>query len=194
VAVGDISGKGLPAALLMATSLAHLTSIEERALTPSERMIELDEAMIPYTQSTGHNCALCYVEMVRPLETDTWQICAVNAGCIPPYVKRSNGSVEWLHARGVPLGIGLGASLGYPPVTTHLSPGDMVILTSDGVPEANTSDDEIFGFERLETAIAAGPSDSAAAMQTHLLETIKAFVGSAEQNDDLTIVILRLLS
>jgi serine phosphatase RsbU (regulator of sigma subunit) len=194
VAVGDISGKGLPAALLMATSLAHLTSIEEKPLSPSERMLELDEAMIPYTQSTGHNCALCYVEMVRPSETDGWQLCAVNAGCIPPYIKRTDGSVEWLQARGVPLGIGLGSNLGYAPVTTHLSPGDLVILTSDGVPEANTSDDQIFGFERLEAAIAAGPSESAMAMQTHLLGAIKSFVGSAEQNDDLTIVVLRLLT
>jgi serine phosphatase RsbU (regulator of sigma subunit) len=194
VAVGDVSGKGLPAALLMATSLAHLNSFIGNPLTPPERMTQMDQAMVPYTQSTGHNCALCYVELKPvPKENEsTWQLCGVNAGCIPPYVKRVNGAVEWLQVGGVPLGIGLGANLGYPTVETHLDPGDMVILTSDGVPEANTASGEIFGFERLSEAIAGGPTSSAAAMSKHLTAVVKSFAGQTELQDDLTIVVVQL--
>jgi serine phosphatase RsbU (regulator of sigma subunit) len=193
VAVGDVSGKGLPAALLMATSLAHLNSLIDRNLTPPERMIQMDQAMVPYTQSTGHNCALCYVELTPAADkAPAWQLCGVNAGCIPPYVKRMNGSVEWLQVGGVPLGIGLGTNLGYPTVEARLEPGDMLILTSDGVPEANTATEEILGFERLEEAIAHGPTSNAAALVDHLKGVVDSFVGQAELQDDLTIVVLQV--
>ncbi len=194
VAVGDVSGKGLSAALLMATSLAHFNALLAEPLSSSQRLVALDQALKPYTQSTKHNCAMCYIELeaLNGHSESGFRLCVVNAGCIPPYIKRADGSVEWLEAAGLPLGTGLGEQLGYHAVQTILSAGDMVIMTSDGVAEANTSTNNIFGFERVEQAIVAGPNDSAQAMLKHLTDAVADFVGEAEPHDDLTIVVIRV--
>ena len=73
-----------------------------------------------------------------------------------------------------------------------LSTGDMVILTSDGVAEATSSTDDLFGFERLEAAITNAPITSAQAMLDHLKAEIATFVGDVEPYDDITIVVLQV--
>jgi serine phosphatase RsbU (regulator of sigma subunit) len=183
VAVGDVSGKGVAAALLMATGLSLFASTLSRNLQPGGRLALLDEALAPYTQSQRQNCALCYVELNR----DTMSV--VNAGCIPPYIRRASGDIECPDVCGVALGQGLGARDGYQEVSTHLPSGDLVILTSDGVVEAQNATHELFGFERLEQAIMQGPASSAQAMLDHLLHELAAFVGNTQQHDDMTIVI-----
>jgi phosphoserine phosphatase RsbU/P len=94
-----------------------------------------------------------------------------------------------LDVTGMPLGLGIGATAGYHPVSVQLDPGDLVILTSDGVVEANASRSNLFGFERLERAIAAGPASSPQAMLDNLMGEITAFVGDAGPHDDVTIVV-----
>jgi serine phosphatase RsbU (regulator of sigma subunit) len=121
---------------------------------------------------------------VRPL------LRTANAGCIPPYLKHADGSVEWIDTGGPPLGQGLGARAGYQEVVRQLAPGDMVVLTSDGVVEARGDDDELFGFPRLEAAIAAGPAASPEAMVDHLRREVAAFAGDREPHDDVTIAAL----
>ena len=69
---------------------------------------------------------------------------------------------------------------------------DPIILTSDGVVEANNAAREMFGFERLEQAVAVGPSTSAEAMLAHLQAEMAAFVGDKEPHDDLTIVVMQI--
>jgi serine phosphatase RsbU (regulator of sigma subunit) len=92
----------------------------------------------------------------------------------------------------MPLGSGFGSILEYSEETLTLTPGDMVILSSDGVVEAMTSEGEIFGFDRLEQAVTRGPTHNATAMLTHLREQVAAFVAGAEAHDDITIVVMRV--
>jgi sigma-B regulation protein RsbU (phosphoserine phosphatase) len=191
LAVGDVSGKGVSAALLMATSLSQFNASLSLKLHPAERLSYLDEALIPYTKSRRQNCALCYVELVG-INTARPVLKVVNAGCIPPYLKHADGSVEWATVGGFALGQGLGAMTGYQEVSHVLAKGDMIILTSDGLVEATNSDSKMFGFERLEQAIVAGPTSSARAMLTHLKAEIAAFVGEAEPHDDITIVVAQV--
>ena len=191
LAVGDVSGKGVSAALLMATSLSQFDASMALKLSATERMAYLDEALMPYTRSRRQNCALCYVELtgintVRPV------LKAVNAGCIPPYLKHADGSLEWAGIGGFALGQGLGAQMGYQEIRHLLLKGDMIILTSDGLVEASNTRSEMFGFERLEQAILAGPTFSAKAMLNHLKAEIAAFVGQAEPHDDITIVVVQV--
>jgi sigma-B regulation protein RsbU (phosphoserine phosphatase) len=191
LAVGDVSGKGVSAALLMATSLSQFDASLSLKLTATERLAYLDEALMPYTKSRRQNCALCYVELVgvntvRPI------LKAVNAGCIPPYLKHADGSVEWAAIGGFALGQGLGAQVGYQEISQVLSKGDMVILTSDGLVEATNAASEMFGFERLEQALVTGPTSSAKAMLDHLKTEITAYVGEAEPHDDITIVVVQV--
>jgi PAS domain S-box-containing protein len=197
LAVGDVSGKGMPAALLMAVSYASLEATIDRALRPAELLAYLDQAIAPHTQKIRQNFALCYVDITAPTlslgEGVKGRIMRVaNAGCIGPLIRRVNGEVQWVEAGGMPLGSGFGSILEYSEETLTLTPGDMVILSSDGVVEAMTSEGEIFGFDRLEQAVTRGPTHNATAMLTHLREQVAAFVAGAEAHDDITIVVMRV--
>lgn len=190
LAVGDVSGKGMPAALLMAVSLASLQSIIQQAFAPEALLAYLDTAIIPYTRTTMQNCALVYLDIV--LGPDGGTLRAANAGCVTPLIRRADGSAEWLEIGGFPLGTGLGARAGYPPSELALRRGDLVILSSDGVIEAQNAARELFGFERLAAAASAGPADSAAAMLGHIQREVDAFMAGAELHDDLTLLVVRV--
>jgi len=198
--IGDVSGKGVSAALLMATILSRFDAALAFDFTPAERLAYLDRAILPYTDPRGQNCALCYIEFdLTEVDFQAFKnnranviLQVVNAGGIPPYIKRTDGSIEYLETGGMPLGLGIGAKIGYQEVSAKLSAGDMVILTSDGVAEATTSTDEMFGFERLEAAIIAAPTTNAQAMLNHLNTELAAFVGKTEPFDDVTIVVLQV--
>ena len=191
IAVGDVSGKGTSAALLMSVSLASFQSTVRRNLAPEVLLESLDRMIATYTRSNNQNCALVYVE-VLPLGDAGWQLRVANAGCVVPLLRRENGVVDWVDAFGIPLGTRHGAFFGYKPVEVSLRTGDMVILSSDGVVEATNWAGEMFGFERLEDAIALGPRTSAQAMSRHLQKSVAEFVGGVEPHDDLTIVVVQL--
>ncbi|MDM8530996.1 SpoIIE family protein phosphatase [Anaerolineales bacterium HSG25] len=188
VAVGDISGKGISAALLMAASISQLDASFAHAYSPAERLVYLDERLTPYAKPRRQNCAMCYVELTMPQR----ELQIVNAGCIPPYIRRPNDLDEWPDIGGFALGQGLSTGLGYQQIKRQLSQGDLIVLTSDGVVEANNPADEMLGFERLEQLMSHGPTDSAKAMLDYLDAELKAFVQMAEPHDDITIVVIQV--
>lgn len=197
IAVGDVSGKGMPAALLMAASFTVLQSAMPQANAPKDLLNKLDLALEPYTKTTRQNCALCYAEIIpQPASTSETTPEAImrvaNAGCIVPLICRAQNGVEWADISGLPLGVGLGAQSGYTEAIIKLSQGDLVIFTSDGVVEAANTQGQLFGFERLEQAVAVGPKTSAAVMLTHLKTEVAAFTGHIEPRDDLTILVLQI--
>ncbi|MDM8526618.1 SpoIIE family protein phosphatase [Anaerolineales bacterium HSG24] len=232
-AIGDVSGKGVSAALLMAIGLSQFDASLTLGLSPAERMIYLDEAILPYTKLQHQNCAMCYVELrmkneespvaenqfkilkreASPTGDSKFLIDVVNAGCIPPYIKRADGSVEFDEEMGgFALGQGLGSMHGYQEHTIELFSGDMVILTSDGVVEANNEAGDMLGFERLEQIVREFEPDTsfasqdlqgfknleglnlngAEAMLEHLKREVFAFTKGAEQHDDMTMVVIRV--
>ncbi len=191
VAVGDISGKGMPAALLMAVSMALFRSMVGQGLAPAAFLAALDAALTDYTSTTHQNCALVYLDMMME-PAGGCVLRAANAGCVIPIVKHVGGDVVWVDIGGLPLGVGVGVDLGYQEAVLHLAAGDMAILTSDGVIEAMNADEEMFGFERLEQAVADGPHTSAEAMLAHLRLSVERFVGITEPHDDLTIVVIQV--
>jgi PAS domain S-box-containing protein len=192
VAVGDVSGKGMPAALLMAVSLASLQTIVSQGLRPSMLLTHLDQVIAPYTRETNQNCALIYVDIILSPPEKGGLLHVANAGCISPMIRRANGTTEWIDAFGIPLGTGLQSHFGYQEFEVPLAAGDLVILTSDGVVEANNAADEMFGFGRLEQAVATGPLTSASALLDHLKTEVAAFARGAEPHDDITIVIIQV--
>ncbi len=193
LALGDVSGKGMPAALLMSVSLASLEAIIAQALDPTTLLTQLDQVIGRYTRTTRQNCALVYVEVVTPARpSDTGRLRVANAGCIVPLVKRADGAVEWIDSGGLPLGTGSEVKCEYQATALPLAKGDIIILTSDGLVEANALADEMFGFERLEQAVRTGPTANAQAMLDHLKAEVLAFAGQTEPHDDLTIVVARV--
>lgn len=194
IIIGDVSGKGIPAALLMAMSLASFQATVGQNMAPEALLAYLDQAIGAYTGLTGSNCALIYAEISLPPNQDNGRILRVaNAGCIPPLIRRVDGSVEWVDVRGIPLGMNFGtAQPGYEQVRRTLATGDLLILTSDGVTEAHNAANHLFGFERLEQAVAAGSNASPETMLEHLKREIAAFRGDTELYDDLTIVVVQV--
>lgn len=184
LSVGDVSGKGLPAALLVSTCLALLRGATVGAASPGELLASLDLALADSTRATRQNCALCCVDLAGG------SLRAANAGGIAPLVRRAGGRVEWVDAGGLPLGTGLAGS-GYSDSRAQLAPGDMLVLVSDGVLEAVDEAGQLFGFERLEAAVAALAADTAFAAVAELREALAAFTGRADPHDDMTIVALR---
>lgn len=190
LAVGDVSGKGVSAALLMAICLSRLDASFIFELSPAERLAYLDEVISPYTKPKRQNCALCYVE----LELDPQGLAVVsivNAGGIPPYIKRQTGEVANPEVGGFALGQGLGMKVGYQTLTLNLAKGDLLILTSDGVVEAYNEQGEMLGFERTLAMILAGPTE-AEAMLSYLEREIHTFMGATEPHDDITVVVLQI--
>lgn len=196
IAVGDVSGKGMPAALLMAVTLASFQSSLSQNLSPSQLLSRLDQTVEGYTGGIHQNCALVYAEINLTSPPGNNQRKGVmkvaNAGCISPIIRRSNNSVEWVEARGMPLGAGMASYLGYDEMTVLVEAGDLIIFTSDGVVEAQNANNELFGFDRLEQAVAAGPPTQAEAMLNYLVEVVNQFVGDTEPHDDLTIVVVQM--
>ena len=185
VAVGDVTGKGMPAALLMSAAVVALTGAIEADLSPAETLTRTDRVLQPFIASK-QNVGICLAYL------DQGQMCVANAGAIAPIIRNKEGTRMLLEVGGLPLGTHLSGQFPYQSHTIQLAPNDIVILTTDGLVEATNTVSKMYGFERFEEAIAAGPTDSAQAMLDYLLADWRSFVGQAEPHDDLTIVVIRV--
>ncbi|MDM8519152.1 SpoIIE family protein phosphatase [Anaerolineales bacterium HSG6] len=193
IAVGDVSGKGMPAALLMAVSLASFRStVVQEDVSPNQFLIRMDSALSDYTRRSNQNCALVYLEVIPPVGEIPGQLHAANAGCVTPIIKRADNRVEWVEIGGMPLGVGLGSQTGYQELSLSLSKGDMIILSSDGIVEAVNEENEMFSFDRFEVAVQRGPNSNSEEMLEHLIDSVTEFVGYTEPHDDMTIVVIKI--
>jgi hypothetical protein len=183
----------------MAVSLASFQSVVGQGLKPSELLMQLDKLIAHYTRQTRQNCALICAEITlyapsssneRKVKGPTLHV--ANAGCITPIIKQTDGTVKWIKVGGTPLGVDSDSNFIYEEASLNLSKGDLVILTSDGVAEANNAEGEMFGFERLEQAVVDGPTSSARAMLEHMKVKIATFVGKSEPHDDMTVIVARV--
>jgi serine phosphatase RsbU (regulator of sigma subunit) len=191
-AIGDVSGKGVSAALLMAAVAAQFDASLGQKLSPAERLVYLDGAIAPYTQPRRQNCGVCYLELEQDLAQGDIILHLSNAGGIAPYLKRGRGTLEQLEIGGFALGQGLGAETGYQEATRILSSGDLIILASDGLIEAKNRTGEMFGFSRFEQAIDHVPTANAAAMVNHLQAAVMDFAQGTEPHDDITLLVIRV--
>ncbi|MDM8530463.1 PAS domain S-box protein [Anaerolineales bacterium HSG25] len=192
IAVGDVSGKGVSAALLMATSLSQFDAALLHPFSPVERLTYLDQAMMPYTRPRNQNCALAYVELELLPNSEFARLQLVNAGCIPPYIKRANGHIEHHEIGGFALGQGLATETSYDKVSLDLHQGDLVVLTSDGVVEATNLTGDMLGFGQLAQIVRDGPTSSASDLLAYIKEQLFTFTNQADQHDDMTIVVFQV--
>jgi len=180
--IGDVTDKGVPAALVMATTRTLLRAAAERLTSPGavlERVNDLLEPDIP-----ARMFVTCLYALLDP-KTGLLQF--ANAGHDLPYRAGQTGTDE-LHARGMPLGLMPGMT--YEEKTIQLNPGDTVLLYSDGLAEAHAPDGEMFGFPRVKALL-----DHEARGQElidYLLSELADFTGEGwEQEDDVTLVTLQ---
>ena len=183
VALGDVAGKGLGAALLMAKLQATL-----RALAPSfHSLAELGARMNEIFCRDGlpsHFASLVYLE----LTPDSGSIHILNAGHFPPLILQEN-TVEEMKQGGSALGIVPDEI--YNEQYIELQKNDLLFIYSDGLTEALNADEDFFGEERLRDVLETVTRDSAEGMGNQLLAEVERFVGKASQSDDLSIILLR---
>ncbi len=191
VAIGDISGKGVAAALLMALTSSTLESQARITDHPGAMLTALHEALRPRFQANQMNAAL----MIAIYDPARQQMAVANAGMIAPLLARTlpNGGVEcrFIDVSGLPIGTLMPAY--YPDVEVHLGPGDTMIFLSDGIVEAHNLNDELYGFERLEALVASLPQHlGVTEVVQHILDSVLAFVNGADPHDDITILVTRV--
>ena len=179
--VGDVTDKGVPAALVMAATRSVLRASAQRLVEPGAVLERVNEHLCPDMPEKMFVTCLYGV-----LEPTTGRFRFANAGHDLPYVKTADGSVE-LRARGMPLGLMTGMT--YEEKEAVLAPGDSVLLHSDGIVEAHDPNGEMFGFPRLKAAVATYPGGGE--LIDRVLSDLAAHTGpDAEQEDDITMVTL----
>jgi serine phosphatase RsbU (regulator of sigma subunit) len=180
--VGDATGKGVPAALVMSTTCGMLRLAARSFSSPGQMLQEVNEVLFPNIPSNMF--VTCFYAILDPT---SGHLVYANAGHDLPYLHR-NGDAEELRARGMPLGLMPG--MGYEEKETILHSGEAALLYSDGLVEAHDPAGEMFGFPRLKTLIAEhGEKRSLGEL---LLEELYSFTGERwEQEDDITLLTLR---
>jgi len=187
VCIGDVSGKGVPAALMMAVTRALFRSLILRGESPAEIMSAINRQLCDETDAAMFVTAWCAV-----LDLRTGELCFSNAGHNPPLLIGANGEVREIAARP-------GLVLGYlPPFkyveeTASLRPGEVLFLYTDGISEATNLSDELFSVDRLKEALRGSASESVANIAHATLASVEKFVGEAPQSDDLTLLCFRYL-
>jgi serine phosphatase RsbU (regulator of sigma subunit) len=191
LAVGDISGKGLGAALLLSGVIVALNSVMAAHSSPAAVASALHEAVQPYTTRSRMNIALLYTQLTQ--NQAGWSIQAVSAGAVPPLLRSADGQAAFMDVGGFP--VGSVATVSYREVQSQLAPGDLLVLASDGVIEMMSPRRALFGFEGLAAVLSTiPPGASASAVLLTILDALHRHAAGAEQHDDITLVVVRVLA
>ncbi|MEO6654882.1 MAG: SpoIIE family protein phosphatase [Pyrinomonadaceae bacterium] len=186
VALGDVSGKGTSASLLM-SSLHAAVHGQVAAKTPLDQLVT--SVNVYLAENTPANRFITL--FVAELEPATGDLTFINAGHNPPLIGRADGSLELLASGGLPLGLMDFAE--YETGHARLNSGDVLFIYSDGVSEANNINEDEFGMERLSEVISANVGRSASGIRDKVESALSDFTGTADPNDDITIVIVKKL-
>lgn len=189
IAVADVSGKGIAAALLMSVVQASLRVISAEGEAPLSRLAEKMNEFLYRSSGANKYATFFYAQ----IEAGGRRLRFVNAGHNPPYLARDTGEgveITELGAGGPPLGL-------FPKVDCEASdlellPGDVMVAFTDGVPEALNAEGEEFGEERLKQLLRESRDWGAEEIVDKVSHQVRDWIGTAEQHDDLTIVVMKV--
>lgn len=181
VVIGDVSGKGFAAAIVMAwvASQLRVAALQER--DPAAVLMRVNAGLMEAHQD---ELFVTLVYGVLNRSSMTFRFC--NAGHVPPLVRRASGAVEVLD-QGAGLPVGVVTEVGYEERRVALDRGDQLLLVTDGVTEAMDAERQMFGIPGLVDAVARS-GGVATGLISHVLGAVRAFVGHERQYDDITIV------
>jgi sigma-B regulation protein RsbU (phosphoserine phosphatase) len=186
IALGDVSGKGIPAALLMSNLQATLRN---QALNPQPLSECIEKANRFLYQSTNSNkFATLFYGVLQPLERIFHY---VNAGHNFPYVFRAGGEVDSLEEGGIV--VGMLPDISYEHAVCQLSRGDILVIFSDGVTEAENRLEDLYGEQRLMDFVQQRIDLGARELLESIYHEVKTFSGEKPQDDDITLVIIKVL-
>ena len=185
IAIGDVSGKGTPAALLMANLQATIRALVPLNLPLAELTERVNDLMC---QNTGGNKFVTFFWAI--LDPDAMTLTYVNAGHNYPYLLHADGTIVRLDKGGMILGV-MKSPFPYEQERVTLRPGDMLVLFTDGVSEAMSRDMEEFGEERLEAVVRAHSGVTAQAVTVAIHHHVQEFTRGTAQSDDITMMIVK---
>lgn len=186
VFLGDVSGKGLPASMFMVRAVSLARLLAKEIAEPERILVRLNDELSADNPSGMFVTFLCAV-----FEPKSGRLTIANGGHCRPVILRDGQPPRWAVKN-------LGTALGFEPgleferTDLTLSPGDALVLYSDGVTEAFNPQEELFGDGRLLADAAAFGAQSAAAITASLLQKVRAFAGTAPQSDDIAIMTLKV--
>ena len=182
IVVGDATGKGVPAALVMASTRSMLRAVAQTSNSPGEVLRRVNDPLV--TDIPANMFVTCFYTILDPKSAS---LSYANAGHDLPYLHR-NGDAEELRATGMPLGLMPG--MGYEEKEIVLEAGDSALFYSDGLVEAHDPKGEMFGFPRLRALIADHGEERS--LGDFLMEELYSFVEEGwDQEDDITLLTLR---
>ena len=182
--LGDVSGKGVPAALLVSTLHSALRLLLDRLELGSDLFFRLNEHILA---SSAPNKFITL--LAARLEIETGELYYLNAGHNPGILVRADGAVEHFGPGGLP--IGLLPNVNCRTESATIEPGDLLCLYSDGITEAVGSDDVEFGFDRLTQLLVDAREEPLADLMRRIDREVSAHAGDLAQGDDQTVLLLR---
>jgi sigma-B regulation protein RsbU (phosphoserine phosphatase) len=181
IMIGDVTGKGIPAALHMAVARTLFRMEAGRHIHPGEALTQLNRFLIEQVPQG------CVTMLYASLDIAKGSMILSNAGHIYPILL--DGSVREIALAGLPLGID--DEYTYNEIDTHLKPGDALIFYTDGIVEAVNGQEEFFGYERLHDLLANGKTRRPRTLTRQIVRAVRNFTGGTPQSDDITLVVLR---
>jgi sigma-B regulation protein RsbU (phosphoserine phosphatase) len=185
LAVADVAGKSIPAAMLMATFQASLKTLSTAQVALPELAANMNRYACQNSQG-GLRFTTAFLAEYDPVNRTVHYI---NAGHNNPILRRANGQIERLDIGGLPYGIM--PEVKYDSATVTLAPGDWLIIFTDGVVEAENLRQDEFGEARLLASIEAGKSEAPAGLLKRIMADLDVFVGATPQHDDVTCLLLK---
>lgn len=185
LAVADVAGKSMPAALLMATFQASLKTLSSVPCSLGELVAGMNRYACSNSQF-GRRFTTAFLAEYNPSgKTLTY----INAGHNPPILRRSSGTIERLTAGGLPLGIQADAT--YESGAVSLQPGDWLLIFTDGLVEAMNSRNEEYDEPRLLNVLQASVTATPDELMRRIMTDLDTFVGTTPQHDDVTCMLVK---
>jgi sigma-B regulation protein RsbU (phosphoserine phosphatase) len=184
VIVGDVSGKGIPAALLVSTLHSAARLLLDRIEVGPELLAKLNSHIL--LSSTSNKFITLLLTQIEP---QSGRLRYVNAGHNPGLLLRADDSMEMLESGGLPLGMIAGAT--YREGCLEMTPGDLLCLYSDGITEQSAENDEEFGVDRLWDVLRTHRSEPLGEIVQAIDAAVRAHAAGKPQSDDQTIVLMR---
>jgi sigma-B regulation protein RsbU (phosphoserine phosphatase) len=179
--IGDVTGKGIPAALHMAVARTLFRIEARQHSSPAEAMAQLNRSLIDQVPQG------CVTLLYGHLNINDGTLRLANAGHNYPVLL--DDAVHEIILDGLPLGID--GDYAYREVSTQMKPGDVLVFFTDGVVEAMNEGGELFGFERLRELLVLGSARRPRTVTRQIVRAVRAFTGGTPQSDDITLVVLR---
>lgn len=185
LAVADVAGKSIPAALLMATFQASFKTLSSVPCS----LIELATGMNRYASGNSQEGRRFTTAFLAEFDADSRALTYINAGHNAPVLRRSSGAIEHLDKGGLPLGIDARAN--YESDTVTLQPGDWLVIFTDGVVEAVNQSGVEYGEQQLISLLQSGAGATPEELLRRLMSDLDAFVGETPQHDDITCMLIK---